>query len=110
MVGPLAIVNGTLVEVTPPETTLTLALLAVTIRPAGTSAVNCVGLTNVVFKAVPFHCTVDDAAKPTPLIVNVSCGPPAGARFGLIESIAGPADTAKGKLGEVRIGVISGGV
>ena len=41
--------------------------------------------------AVPFHLTVEPDTKFVPFTVNVNCGPPATAQFGLSELIVGAA-------------------
>jgi hypothetical protein len=69
--------------VEPPPVTLTLAVPALASRLAGTAAVNCVELTNVVVSAVPFHCTVDPDAKPVPKADSVNAALPATAEPGL---------------------------
>ena len=43
---------------------------------AGTVAVSCELLTNVVASGVPFQLTVAPETKPVPLTVNVKSGPP----------------------------------
>ncbi len=60
-----------------------LALAAVAIRLAGTAAVSCVELTNVVVSAVPFHCTVAPVRKLVPFTVKAKAAPPAVAEVGL---------------------------
>jgi hypothetical protein len=80
----LPIVNTTVFDVPPPGlATETLAVPADPIKFAGTDAVNCVALTNVVDSALPFHCTVDPLTNPAPLTVSVNADPPAVAAFGL---------------------------
>jgi hypothetical protein len=49
---------------------------------AGTAAVNCVALTNVVTRFALFHCTTAVFRKLLPFTVNVNAGPPAIAEFG----------------------------
>ncbi len=66
-----------------------LALPALAIRLAGTAAVNWTELTNVVVRAVPFHCTVVPGRKLVPFTVNVNAAPPAVAEVGLRLVIAG---------------------
>jgi hypothetical protein len=56
---------------------------------AGTEAVNCVALTNVVESAEPFHCAVEAGTNPAPLTIRVNVGPPAAAELGLKLLIVG---------------------
>src|ERR1700693_3608518 len=56
---------------------------------AGTAAVNCVALTNVVESAAPFHCTTEPETKPEPFTVNVSAPAPARAVDGASEAATG---------------------
>jgi hypothetical protein len=56
---------------------------------AGTAAVNCVALTNVVTRFAPFHCTIAVFSKLLPFTVSVNAGPPAIAEFGESEASAG---------------------
>jgi hypothetical protein len=83
--GPAAIVKVVPLEVVPPEVTVTVAVPPVLIRPAGTEAVSCVALTNVVERGEPFHCTTAPDANPVPLTVSVNVGPPADVVLGLTE-------------------------
>jgi hypothetical protein len=84
------IVNVTAFDVAPPGfATVTLAVPDEAIRLAGTEAVNCVALTNVVESAEPFHCAVDPDTNPAPLTVRVNAGPPAVAELGLKLLIVG---------------------
>ena len=87
--GPWAMVKFTLPEVTPPETTVTVAVPCDAIRLADTAAVNCVALTYVVDSDVPFHFTTAPEANPLPFTVSVKADPPAVALEGLSEVIAG---------------------
>src|ERR1035437_10546046 len=69
-------VNGSAFDVPPPGlVTVTCAIPTEAMSPAGTAAVNCVALTNVVVSAAPFHCTTDPETKPEPFTVTVN--PPA---------------------------------
>jgi hypothetical protein len=66
-------------EVPPPGVgleTVTLAVPVLEISPAGTCAVTCVVLTNVVVSAVPFQFTAAPVTKPVPVAVNVKAAPP----------------------------------
>jgi len=88
----LLMVNVTAFDVPPPGagfTTVTDAVPALAIRAAGTVAVSCVALTNVVVSAVPFQFTVEPETNLVPFTVNVNCAPPAVAEVGLIEVIVG---------------------
>ncbi len=89
--GVAAIVNVTAPDVAPQLTTVTDAVPAVAIREAGTVAVSCVDETNVVVSAVPFHFTLEIAAKFVPFTVNVNPRPPAVAQIGLSELMVGGA-------------------
>jgi hypothetical protein len=57
--------------------------------PAGTTAVNCVALTNVVVSATPFHSTTVPAMKLLPVSIRVNDAPPAVAEFGVREPNVG---------------------
>ena|ERR1039458_1309829 len=59
--------------------TFTCATPTEAMSPAGTAAVNCVALTNVVVSAAPFHCTTEPETKPEPFAVTVSAPVPATA-------------------------------
>jgi hypothetical protein len=79
-------------EVPPPGAglvTVTAAVLAEAMAAAGTAAVNCVALTNVVVPAVPPKLTVEPVTKFVPLIVSVNAAPPAAALLGEIVVIVG---------------------
>lgn len=83
----LLMVKVAAVEVPPPGVgllTVTLAVPAVAMSEAGIAAVNCVALTKVVVRALPFHCTVEPLMKFVPLTVNVNAAPPAVAEVGLM--------------------------
>src|SRR3982074_1567713 len=64
--------------------TVTLAVPGEAILAAGTVAVNCPVLTNVVVKAVPFHWIDAPFTKLPPFTVSVNAGPPAVAELGLM--------------------------
>lgn len=68
--------------VTPPFTTVMLAVPAATIMPAVTEAVNWLTLTKLVLRGDPFQSTVEVLANPEPLTVRVKAGPPAVAELG----------------------------
>jgi hypothetical protein len=76
-------------EVPPGFMTTTLAMPAAEIRFAGTAAVNCVALTNVVVSVVLFHFTRAPDTNPVPVTVSVKAGPVAVADDGLKLVIVG---------------------
>src|SRR5262245_62120173 len=87
---PALIVKVSALEVPPPGiTTLPCAVPAALMSVAGIAAVSCVALTNVVLRAVPFHCTTEPETKLLPFTVKVNAGPPAVALFGDSEVNAG---------------------
>jgi hypothetical protein len=57
--------------------TLTGTLPAVAMSDAPMDAVNSVEDTNVVGRALPFHCTTDVEEKPVPMSVRTKAPPPA---------------------------------
>jgi xanthosine utilization system XapX-like protein len=86
IVGDAVIVNVATFDVAPQGVTTVIdAVPAVAISEAGTVAVSCVAETKVVVNAVAFHFTVEPETKLVPFTVNVNCGPPATAQFGLSE-------------------------
>jgi hypothetical protein len=93
MAGPGTMVKGRLFDVTSLSRTFTVAVPAVARRAAGTWAVNCVALPNVVVRdVVPevlVHCTVAPETKPVPVTVIAKAEAPAVAVSGLSEVIAG---------------------
>ncbi len=91
-------VKFTAFEVPPPGeglTTVTETVPAVAMSPADIAAVNCVPLTNVLARALPFHCTVEPETKFVPLTVSVNADPPAMALEGEAEAKVGPGFTVK---------------
>lgn len=83
---PSETVNVSAFELAPPAlTTVTEYLPADAMADAGTCAVSCVLLTNMVLRAVLFHQTMDPETKPLPLTVRVRSGPPARVEAGLRE-------------------------
>lgn len=87
-----AIVKAVAFEVPPPGVplkTVTCAVPALAISAAVICAVNCVALTNVVVRALPFHRTTEPFTKPVPLTVNVNAASPACAEVGFTLVIAG---------------------
>lgn len=82
-VGGGLMVKPRLAEAAPPGfATETLAVPAACSSAAGTVAVSCVVLTNVVASGEPFHKTDAPDAKPLPATVNVNAWPPAVAVLG----------------------------
>jgi hypothetical protein len=67
-------------EIVAPAATVTLTLPATAIRLAGTAALNCVALINVVASGELFHCTVSPETKPAP--VTSALAAPAVAELG----------------------------
>lgn len=95
----------TALEPSPPGLdTMMLALPAAEIKLAGTSAVTCVALKNVVASGVPFHCTVAPERKLVPVTVSVKAGLPALAEFGASDVMAGRA----GVMGWLKIANATG--
>src|SRR4030095_9495748 len=86
------IVKVSALEVPPPGfTTVTCAVPAALMSPAGIAAVSWVALTNVVVRAAPFHCTTEPETKLLPFTVSVNARPPAVALFGESEVSASAA-------------------
>src|ERR1041385_5583741 len=75
--------------------TVTGAVPAAATRSADTCAVNCVALTNVVGRGLPFHCTVDPLARPVPVTVMVNAADPATADDGFRVVIDGGGFTVR---------------
>ena len=69
--------------------TVTEAVPAVAISAAVIDAVNCVELTNVVVRLLPFHCATEVLMKLVPFKVSVNAAPPAVAEFGTSEVSTG---------------------
>src|ERR1700681_3864721 len=88
--------TGLMAKVTALETvpsgldTVMFALPTAAIRLAGTAALNCVALENVVDRGEPFHSPAAPARKPAPGTAKVKAGPPAVAELGVSEVIAAP--------------------
>src|SRR5579863_4853908 len=81
--GAAPIVNVALFDVTPPETTVTVAAPGEATSAVGTRAVNCVKLTKVVASGDPFHSTITPFAKPLPFtVICTVTGSPAGTEAG----------------------------
>jgi len=91
MVGAAAIVNVTALDVAPHPPTVIEAVPGVAMSAAGTVAVSCLVVTNVVTSGLPFQYTVSPWMKSLlgPFTVNVKSGPPAAMQVGLIELIVG---------------------
>jgi hypothetical protein len=83
--SPEVMVKATEFDTNPPGLlTVIPAVPAFAVRLAGTTAVNCVALKNVVVSNVLlFQTTVDPARNPEPFTVSVSAGPPAVTELGL---------------------------
>src|SRR6267378_2633803 len=67
-------------EVPPPGagvTTVTCGVPAAATSAAAMAAVSCVGLTKVVVRAAPFHCTLEPLTKLVPVSVSVKAALPA---------------------------------
>jgi hypothetical protein len=73
---------------------------------AGTVAVSCPALTNVVVRAAPFHCTLEVLSKPLPFTVKVNWGDPARHELGLIEVMTGAANALLATANTTRNGRI----
>ncbi len=83
-------VNAAAAEGLPPVfTAVMFTPPALTIKLAGTAAVSCVELTNVVVSAVTFQRTMAPARKFVPFTVSVNAAPPMIADVGLRLVIAG---------------------
>jgi hypothetical protein len=81
--------NARVLEMPPGTVTAIPTLPWAAIRAAGTLAVNCVSLTNVVGSGPPFHWTTAPARNPLPPTASVKPGPPRMTEPGLREVIAG---------------------
>ena len=80
-------VNVCAAEVPPPGVglkTVICAVPALTMSAAGICAVNCVVLTKVVVRAVPFQRITEAGTKPVPVAVNVKVPEPCNAEAGLM--------------------------
>jgi hypothetical protein len=85
MLEPGLIVNVRPPDVPPPGagfTAVTEAVPAVATSLAEIAAVNCLPLTKVVVRALPFHCTVAPETKFVPVTASVNPAPPAVALEG----------------------------
>jgi mRNA-degrading endonuclease toxin of MazEF toxin-antitoxin module len=88
----LLMVKVSAFDVPPPGeafSTVTEAVPAVAMSLAEIAAVNCVPLTKVVVRALPFHCTTELVTKFVPVTVSVNPAPPAVALEGEREAAAG---------------------
>ena len=81
--------NGNPLVVTLPESTVTVALPALAINVAGTVAVSCVALPNVVVSAVVFRAHHSARHKVSPVHHERESRAPAVAEVGLMEVIVG---------------------
>jgi hypothetical protein len=87
-----AIVNVNEFDVPPPGVgfkTVIAAVPELAMSAAVIAAVNCVALTNVVVRALPFHCAVDPLMKLVPVNVSVNAAPPAPVDVGEIDVSVG---------------------
>jgi len=91
MVGTAAMVSVAALDVAPHPPTVIEAVPGVAMSAAGTVAVSCLVVTNVVTSGLPFQYTVSPWMKSLlgPFTVNVKSGPPAAMQVGLIELIVG---------------------
>jgi hypothetical protein len=91
MVGTAAMVSVTALEVDAHPPTVIEAVPGVAMSAAGTVAVSCLVVTNVVTRGLPFQYTVSPWMKSLlgPFTVSVKSGPPAAMQVGLIELIVG---------------------
>lgn len=84
--------NDALFDVPPPGVglkTVTVVTPPVAMSDAGTAAVNCVALTNIVVSEVVFHFTTEVLTKLVPLTVKVNAAPPVIAEVGEIVATVG---------------------
>lgn len=91
--GLVAVTTKAMAELVPPPgrgvNTVTAGLPATAIFDAGTVAVNCVGLMNVVASGAPFQFTTEPLIKLLPVTVSVKPAVPATAVVGLMAVAAG---------------------
>jgi hypothetical protein len=88
----LSIVRFAALEMPPPGVgveTVTMAVPAAAMSAAVIAACKLVLETNVVVRALPFHCTVEEDTKLVPVTVSVNAAPPATAELGLTDSTVG---------------------
>src|SRR5258708_7171592 len=87
----LVTVKACAAEVPPPGagvTTVTCGVPAAATSAAAMAAVSCVGLTKVVVRAAPFHCTLEPLTKLVPVTVSVKAALPADVLVGdSVESV-----------------------
>ena len=91
IVGAATIVKSRVLDVTPPDDTLTCAVPTLATKFAGTVAVSSFALWKFVDSAEPFHCTVAPDTNPVPFAVSVNDALPAVIVSGLRPLSAGPA-------------------
>jgi hypothetical protein len=105
--GVALIVNVCAPDVAPHPPTVIEAVPGVAMSAAGTVAVSCLELTNVVTKGLPFQYTVSPWMKSLlgPFTVSVNCGPPAPVQVGLIELIVGAVPIV---IARVAVAVLQG--
>lgn len=90
--GGKLIVNVAAVEVPPPGAgveTVTIAVPTVAMSAAVMAACKLALETNVVVRALPFHCTVEEEMKLLPVTVSVNAALPANAEPGIRDVTAG---------------------
>src|SRR4051794_2143101 len=87
--------NGSEFDAAPP-TSVTLAIAAAVSRVAGTCAVSCVAVTNVVVRGCPFQASCKPELRFVPVTVRVNAGDPTFADEGLSAVIAGAGRISKG--------------
>ena len=83
--------------------TVTCAVPAAARSLAGTLAVSCVVLTNVVVRLLPFQSTVEADTKPLPVTVRVKAGPPC-------EALPGASDESTGTGPELAAVTVTAGL
>src|SRR6266481_5745017 len=84
-------VNVSALEVPPPGvgfTTVTDAVPAVAMSAAVMAACKLVLETKVVVRALPFHCTTEEATKLVPVTLNENAAPPADTELGFNAPVA----------------------
>ena len=84
--------NASPLDVPPPGAgveTVTVTVPPVAMSAAVIAACKVVPETNVVVRAIPFHCTVEEDTKLEPVTVSVNAAPPAAAELGFKDAIVG---------------------
>src|SRR5574341_1299053 len=113
IVGPVVstTLNDAALDVPPPGggvKTVIVAVVTAAMSVAGMAAVSCVGLTKVVVRLPPFHCTTDPGEKFEPLTVRLNPEPPACAVLGLRPLMPGMPGVGV-KVGGTGVGVFVAG-